>query len=360
MKIKRQIVQNQEVSQGHPQCVFKGMFFVHIFKICSGPDRWLHNILEMEPKEKGACFMSGKGRIFSGYESLPGGMAADTVMAGCMVLEGGAFRGLYGEGVLDALMEADINLQCTIGVSAGAMNGFSYTAGQIGLAARLNLKYRHDSRYVGWKAFLHNKGVIGFDFALHQFLADQSFDYERFYRNDRRFIAVATNVETGRSEYFEKGVCGDIFQAIRASASMPYLSAPVMVDGIACLDGGCCEKVPYRWALDQGFEKIVLVMTREPSYRRNEKSKSDTMAKFFYRRYPAFIPVQSTSSERANRDYERISELASDGRIFLISPSRQMDISRLEGDMEKLGALYHLGYEDGKAAIPALRTYLKI
>ena len=45
-------------------------------------------------------------------------------------------------------------------------------------------------------------------------------------------------------------------------------------------------------------------------------------------------PVLFTSSEQANRDYERISELAPDGRIFLISPSRQMDISRLEGDMK--------------------------
>ena len=69
-------------------------------------------------------------------------------------------------------------------------------------------------------------------------------------------------------------------------------------------------------------------------------------------------PVLFTSSEQANRDYERISELAPDGRIFLISPSRQMDFSRLEGDMEKLGALYNLGYEDGKAAIPALKMYL--
>ena len=39
-------------SKGHPLCVFRGMFFVHIFKICSGPDRWLRNILEMESEEK--------------------------------------------------------------------------------------------------------------------------------------------------------------------------------------------------------------------------------------------------------------------------------------------------------------------
>ena len=302
----------------------------------------------------------GSKKIYSGLNELPDRMASDTVIDGCMVLEGGAFRGLYGEGVLDALMEADINMQCTIGVSAGAMNGFNYAAGHIGRAARTNLRYRHDSRYVGLTALIHNKGVIGFDFVLGSMTEELPFDFERFYRQDRRFIAVAANVETGEAEYFEKGICGDIFKAIAASASMPYISRPVMVDGIPCLDGGCCVKVPYRWALDRGFEKIVLIMSREVTCRRDENSKTDTMAKTFYKSHPAFAEVLSTSSKRANRDYEEIRDLAESGRIFLICPSRYMEISRLEGDMEKLGELYHLGYQDGMAAVPSLKKYLRV
>ena len=45
------------------------------------------------------------------------------------------------------LMEAGINLSCTVGVSAGALNGMNYVSGQIGRSGRLNLTYRHDSRY---------------------------------------------------------------------------------------------------------------------------------------------------------------------------------------------------------------------
>lgn len=33
-----------------------------------------------------------------------------TVQKGCLVLEGGAFRGLYNQGVLDAFLEQDINI----------------------------------------------------------------------------------------------------------------------------------------------------------------------------------------------------------------------------------------------------------
>ena len=103
--------------------------------------------------------MSKNKKVFSGLSRLPKGLASDQLTEGCIVLEGGAFRGLYTSGVLDALMEAGINLSCTVGVSAGALNGMNYVSGQIGRSGRLNLTYRHDSRYVGLKAIRKNRGV---------------------------------------------------------------------------------------------------------------------------------------------------------------------------------------------------------
>ena len=106
------------------------------------------------------------GKIYSHIDKIPSGSASRKVTEGCLVLEGGAFRGLYSQGFMDAMMKAGINMQCTIGVSAGAMAGMNYVAGQIGRSARVNLKYRHDSRYVGIQAVRHNKGLIGFDFVF--------------------------------------------------------------------------------------------------------------------------------------------------------------------------------------------------
>ena len=107
-------------------------------------------------------------------------------------------------------------MQCTIGVSAGAMAGMNYVAGQIGRSARVNLKYRHDSRYVGIQAVRHNKGLIGFDFVFDGLKESDPFDGKRFFEPERRFVAVATNCLTGETEYFEKGHCTNIFHAIRA------------------------------------------------------------------------------------------------------------------------------------------------
>ena len=51
-------------------------------------------------------------KVYSGINDLPSGSAPEGVIEGCAVLEGGAFRGVYGEGVLDALMQNGINMSC--------------------------------------------------------------------------------------------------------------------------------------------------------------------------------------------------------------------------------------------------------
>ncbi len=298
------------------------------------------------------------GKVFSGINRLPKGTASDDVTEGCIVLEGGAFRGLYGEGVLDALMEENINMECTIGVSAGAMNGMNYVSGQIGRSARANLKYRHDDRYVGAKAIRNNHGPIGFDFVFEEFPEEEeAFNEERFMRPEQRFIAVVTNCDTGKTEYMEKGKCSDIYQAIRASASMPYVSSMVEIDGKPYLDGGCSTNIAYQWALDQKFDKIVIVKTR-PDFWRYEDTTPTKWAYRFYRTHPEFMRALEGKKVRYNRECDEVQELKDSGRAFVISPSRYLPVGRLERDMEKLGELYYIGYQDAKNQMNDLKEYL--
>ncbi len=300
-----------------------------------------------------------KTPVFSGIEQLPRGQASDSLCKGCIVLEGGAFRGVYTSGVLDALMEADINMECTVGVSAGALNGMNYVSGQIGRSARINLQFRRDPRYVGIRAYRSNRGIIGFDFVLDEYDRDDPLDMEALNREDRRLVAVATNCRTGQPEYFEKGRCQDILKAIQASASMPYVSRPVTVDGIPCLDGGCSLNIPYRWALEQGYEKIVVVRTRPASFRKKESSRASKMARRFYKSSPALAESIADSDARYNRECDELERLKEEGRVYVISPSSSNSVSRLEKDMEKLGEFYYLGYSDGQNHLDSLREYLE-
>ena len=71
-----------------------------------------------------------------------------------LVLEGGGMRGMFTAGVLDALMEQNIQIDKIIGVSAGALFGINYASNQKGRALRYNLKYLKDKRYMDFIAFL--------------------------------------------------------------------------------------------------------------------------------------------------------------------------------------------------------------
>ncbi len=52
--------------------------------------------------------------------------------------------------------------------------------------------------------------------------------------------------------------------------------------------------------------------------------------------------------------------LRKQGKLFVISPSAPITVSRVEGDMEKLGQLYYMGYNDGQNQILNLKEYLNI
>ena len=186
-------------------------------------------------------------KIYRHIADLPSGTASDTLTEGCLVLEGGGWKGLYTVGVLDCMMKNDINFSSVVGVSAGALSAIGYVSGQIGWGARIDLTYRHDKNYCGIGAFKRDKGITGFSYLFDDILKELPLDEKRLMDPSRRLAVTATNLNTGKITYFEKGNC-DIFRAVQASATVPFVSRPVMIDGELYLDGGCAEKIPLSWA----------------------------------------------------------------------------------------------------------------
>ena len=328
------------------------------------------NLLLQEVKE---CGDDDLGRIADRFRSgifsvtgtggerpIPEGRASERITEGCLVIEGGAFRGgAYDSGVLDCLMVNDINFQCVLGVSAGAITGLDYMSGQIGRSARLNIGFRHDPRYVGYKALYSDKSLVGFTFLYDTYNEIEPFDEEFFKRKSRRFITVATDMHTGKPAFFERGKCRSIKRAVRASASMPLVTKPVVMNGVPYLDGGCSDKIPYDWALEQGFEKIVVIRTREREYRKKAISKAERKAlETVYRKFPDFVRSATASNEQYNAQCEELERLEKEGRLMLLEPKTPVTIGRLESDMGKIKALYWQGYQETEDALERLRAYL--
>lgn len=82
-----------------------------------------------------------------------------------LVLEGGAMRGQFTAGVLDFFMDQKLFCERVIGVSAGALCGYNYVAGEDGRTCYLNTKYCDDWRYLSMKSFVRTGNACGREFA---------------------------------------------------------------------------------------------------------------------------------------------------------------------------------------------------
>ena len=303
---------------------------------------------------------------YSKMNDLPIGEASNVYLRddACIVCEGGAFRALYETGVLDAMMMNDMNFKNFVGVSAGTMNGLNYVSGQIGRSIRIDLGYRHDTRYVGLGAYLKDRGVIGFKFLFEGMDKGDvclPLDKDRFLNAPVRFVCVATNCRTGQAEYLEYSDFEHRCKAIKASSSMPYVSKMVDIDGQLYLDGGCAVKIPYQWAMDQGFKKIVVVRTQHVDYRKKMPGGFiKGVTKRLYHKFPEFEQSLLTMNERYNAQCEELIELHKSGRIYMISPSKPLNVGRLESDLNKLAETYYLGFNDFKEKLNDVRAYLEL
>ena len=190
-----------------------------------------------------------------------------------LVLEGGAMRSLYTSGVLDVFMNNNIDIDCTVGVSAGALVGSNYVSNQKGRTANININYCKDSKYIGFGAIKNNKGLIGFDYLFGAIAKNNPFDEEEFFNTKKRFVIGVTNCITGKTEYFDKDL-KNIYKLLQASSSMPLVSKIVEINGKPYLDGAIDCNVPIDWALEQGYEKIIVVLTRNKEYRKKQLSSN--------------------------------------------------------------------------------------
>lgn len=279
-----------------------------------------------------------------------------------LVLEGGALRGMYTSGVLDTFLKNNMEFECVVGVSAGALNAMSYISKQPGRSAKINLEYCDDPRYIGRKAFIKNKGIIGYDYLFGDISENKvPFDYKSFENTNQRFIIVTTNCEKAETEYLEKSNCNDLFKAAQASSSMPLASAMVEINNNHYLDGAVTTSIPVKWALEQGYEKVVVVLTRDKTYRKPMLSnKMKKLYKLAYHKYPKLIEKLNTMPERYNKLQDEIIDLEKEGKIFIIRPEKEVTVSRLEKDKEKLENLYKEGIAEAEKNLDALKEYLEI
>ena len=275
-----------------------------------------------------------------------------------LVLEGGAMRGMYTAGVLDVLMENNVRVDGIVGVSAGALFGVNYPSRQIGRVIRYNKRFSPDKNYIGLWPLLKEGNIVSTQFAYNEVPRKLDvFDDEAFRASGIPFYAVVTNLQTGEGEYLLLESVFEQMDILRASGSMPFVSRPVLWQGKRYLDGAIADSIPYRWMAEQGYEKRIVVLTRQEGYRK--KPMNQGLCKIMYRKWHKFVQKLLTRHSAYNAALDELQQWRSEGKAFVLRPSEEINIGRVEKDPEKLQAVYDLGRKDARAQLAQLQDYLQ-
>jgi predicted patatin/cPLA2 family phospholipase len=284
----------------------------------------------------------------------------DFLMKTGLVLEGGGMRGLYTIGVLDALMEYHIHFDYVIGVSAGACNGASYVSEQPGRGYRIDRDYLKDKRYVSIQNFIKTKSMFGMDFIFRE-IPDRldPFDFAAFSQSPTEFVTGVTDMETGQPVYFGKlDNSYDMCTVLSASSSIPMFSPPVEFQGKRYLDGGTSDPIPFRKALKDGCDRLVVVRTRDRTYRKSPEAGAAVYRRML-RSYPEMVRCIDRRHTIYNQQTACLNRMERAGQVLIYAPEKPVEISRFENDIRKLDFLYREGWKDVELTLPQLQEFLE-
>ena len=157
-------------------------------------------------------------------------------------------------GVIQWLKENDFDIQSIAGSSVGALVGGIYAAGKL-------------EAYTHWITALNRVDVIR--------LLDLSFSRDGLFKGERiidvlhdligdrniedlpiAFTAVATDVDSGDEVWLNQG---SLFDAIRASISLPTIFTPYRYQNKRLLDGGLVNPIPIAPTLNDDTDITIAV-----------------------------------------------------------------------------------------------------
>ncbi|MVX62734.1 patatin family protein [Clostridium chromiireducens] len=262
-----------------------------------------------------------------------------------LVLEGGAFRGLFTAGVLDALLDIKAEIKYIVGVSAGATNAYSYVSRQKGRNLEIMERFMDNKRYISYGNLIKCRSIMDLDFVFDEIPNQHCiFDYKTFYEFDGKMLAGAFNIQTGENEYFDKDLLDKRSSILRASIAIPLMFPFEKINGQYYADGGLSEPIPINKSISDGNDKHIIVLTRNEGYRKKQSKANELTYRIYRNKYPKLAKVLRERHIKYNEQLDFCKKLEDSGKAIIIRPSISMEINRFERDKARLKEIYQNGY----------------
>ena len=265
-----------------------------------------------------------------------------------LLVEGGGVRAAFAAGVLDALLEEDEAFDLVAGTSAGALLAAAYLAGQKGRSLRV---LRHpDCRAAFGRItdFLRGGDLVDLEL-LHE-AADrlEPLDAEAMLAHPARFLLTVTDVASGVGHVIQPSAA-ELTDALKATSALPIaVRSPIAVRGMTCLDGGIAIPLPVQEVLDLGATELVVVRTRQATYRNSGRS-GRLAAPWFERKQPALAEALRRRGDVYNAMADLLEHPPEGITVQQIRPHRAPACRRTGGSDVDIVRDHLMGVDAGQA-----------
>ncbi|NMT63540.1 patatin-like phospholipase family protein [Marinobacter orientalis] len=263
-----------------------------------------------------------------------------------LVVEGGAMRGIFAAGVLDAFLEHNYRpFLRAYGVSAGATNLIGYLAGDHGRSRKIITGHACQPDFIDWRRFARGGHLCDVCWLWQQSFTDVPLNLENYLSGTTELWVTTTSARTGEAHYFHLDE-SNMHDVLTASCAIPiaYRDYP-LVNGEPMTDGGVADAIPVIKAYEDGARDITVVLSRPPGYRKKPPRFAFVPRRLF-RAYPALAEASLSRAERYNTTLSFIENPPQDCIIRVIVPPAEFAVGRLTQNQE----LLEQGYQEGHRA----------
>ena len=185
--------------------------------------------------------------------ALGGGRSSDGPRIG-LALGSGSARGLAHLGVIRAIANAGLHIDCIAGTSMGALIGAIACAGKLDMLEATFAQFDRKRTLSFFDVVLPRSGLI--DGAKVSELVRAHVHADLIEALPMAFAAVATDIASGEEVVIRSG---DVIEAVRASISVPGIFTPLRTDGRILVDGGLTNPVPVSVVRTMGADVVIAV-----------------------------------------------------------------------------------------------------
>lgn len=290
------------------------------------------------------------------------GPLKNNVFDTALLFEGGGMRASYTSAITAKLLSEGVYFDYVAGISAGSSNAVNYLSRDIGRTRTSFVDFAEDPNFGGMHTFLQGKGYFSAEYIYEETCLPGNalpYDFETYARNPARLRIGAVRQASGEMRWFgreDANTMQRLLRIVRASSSVPFWMPPVTIEGEKYVDGGVSRGLPLHIALQDGYQRFFVVLTRPKGYRKSAPPLL-SLSLPAVGPYAGLLESYRHSFQHYNDDLDALGELEKQGKAYLVY-AEDMLVESDEMNVAKLRENYARGERQAERQWPEWRDFI--